>query len=93
MAGSRFRSLYNAADDELFKYLDQRNVSRYFLIEIDQFLAAHQEIADYCSNFTDTINHSSPLEAYQHFVDGYKKPARYNDEEVSIFFPPLLSEV
>ncbi|UPX20143.1 uncharacterized protein EKO05_0010385 [Ascochyta rabiei] len=75
------RSFAESADDELLSYMAARSISRGFLIEIDQFLCGHPEIAD-CPEGRDTIsqlNTSSPLEAYKYFLRGYTRPARYID--------------
>lgn len=72
------RSFANSADDELLSYLDDRSISRGFLVEIDQFFRSHPEIAD-CSEGRETImqlDSSSPLDAYRHFLRGYTRPAR-----------------
>jgi hypothetical protein len=52
-----------------------------FLVEIDQFLRSHPEIAS-CSQglvMLQTMNASCPLEAYRIFIKGYTRPARYRD--------------
>ncbi|KAJ4331303.1 hypothetical protein N0V95_009904 [Ascochyta clinopodiicola] len=73
------RSFADSADDELLLYMATRSISRGFLVEIDQFLRGHPEIAD-CREGRDTIfrlNTLSPLEAYKYFLRGYTRPARY----------------
>lgn len=56
-------------------------ISRNFLVEIDQFLRGHPEIAE-SPEGRETIlqlNTLSPLEAYKYFLRGYTRPARYLD--------------
>ncbi|KAF9697542.1 hypothetical protein EKO04_004109 [Ascochyta lentis] len=75
------RSFADSVDDELLSYMAARSISRGFLVEIDQFLRGHPEIAD-CPEGRDTIfqlNTLSPLEAYKYFLRGYTRPARYID--------------
>ena len=82
-------------------YLNSRNISVGFLVEIDQFLHAHPEITS-CSQglaMLQTMNASSPLEAYRHFIRGYTRPARYKNDIVSTNFnlpvgfrPPSVSK-
>lgn len=74
---SLFRSFSRYADTSLLDYLRGRNVSPYFLHEIDMFLAAHPEIAHYKPRFTSNINHLPMVDAYRFFMKGYTKPARY----------------
>jgi hypothetical protein len=72
------RSFADTADEELLAYLAHRSISTGFLVEIDQFLRGHPEIAD-CLEGRDTIvqlNTLSPLEAYKYFLRGYTRPAR-----------------
>jgi hypothetical protein len=79
------RSFADAADDELLSYLEDRSVSRGFLVEIDQFLRGHPEIAK-CPEGRETIfqlNTLSPLQAYKYFLRGYTRPARYFEDEHS----------
>ena len=74
-----FRSLAQNADGPLLDYLHRGKVSPYFLVEIDKFLSGHPEISHYTPGFENEINHTSPLNAYCFFVQGYTKPARYID--------------
>jgi hypothetical protein len=70
--------LANTADHELLAYMKDRSISKSFLVEIDQFLRGHPEIADYPEG-RDTLlqlNTLSPLEAYKYFLRGYTRPAR-----------------
>ncbi|KAJ4309008.1 hypothetical protein N0V94_009123 [Neodidymelliopsis sp. IMI 364377] len=78
---SQPRSFADTADEELLAYLANRSISTGFLVEIDQFLRGHPEIAD-CLEGRETIvqlNVLSPLEAYKYFLRGYTRPARYID--------------
>lgn len=72
------RSFADTADDALLSYLESRSVSRGFLVEIDQLLRSHPEIAD-ChegQQMITEINSRPPLEAYKWFLKGYTRPAR-----------------
>lgn len=87
-----FREFATLRDRDLLAYLDSRNISVNFLVEIDQLLRAHPEITS-CSQGLQMLrimNASSPLGAYQHFIRGYTRPARYIDGIVSTDFklPP-----
>ena len=69
----------------MLDYLQERNVSPFFLVEIDQFLAAHPEIAQHREAFAHEVNYTRPLTAYRFFVRGYTRPARYIDGVSSSF--------
>jgi hypothetical protein len=77
----RFREFAPLRDQDLLAYLDSRNISVGFLVEIDQFLRDHPEITSCNRGLTmlQTMNALPPLEAYRLFIKGYTRPARYKD--------------
>ncbi|KAF2791251.1 hypothetical protein K505DRAFT_389450 [Melanomma pulvis-pyrius CBS 109.77] len=77
----QIREFSKCNDNSLLSYLAARRVSAGFLIEIDQFIRGHVELMDYPSgkDFLEMLTHLPPLEAYQYFLKGYTRPARYMD--------------
>ncbi|KAF1962422.1 hypothetical protein CC80DRAFT_531312 [Byssothecium circinans] len=75
------RQFSTCRDAALLAYLAMRNISTGFLVEIDQFLRGHPEIATFPNgqDMLATINHLPPLDAYLYFLKGYTRPARYID--------------
>jgi len=99
----QFREFAPLRDPDLLAYLDSRNISVGFLIEIDQYLRGHPEITSCPQGLTmlQTMNALSPLEAYRIFIKGYTRPARYRDGIVTTNFslpvgfrpPPLKARL
>jgi hypothetical protein len=91
MPGTRDRSVYapcfqvrefsKCNDESLLGYLSARKVSTGFLVEIDQFIRGYPELAKHACGmrFLEELTNLPPLEAYQYFLRGYTRPARYID--------------
>jgi hypothetical protein len=75
------REFSKCNDENLLGYLSMRKVSTGFLVEIDQFIRGHPELAKHASGmrFLEELTNLPPLEAYQYFLRGYTRPARYID--------------
>jgi hypothetical protein len=75
------REFSRCNDENLLSYLAMRKVSTGFLVEIDQFIRGHPELAKHASGtrFLKELTTLPPLEAYQYFLRGYTRPARYID--------------
>jgi hypothetical protein len=88
-------------DPDLLAYLSSRSVSVSFLVEIDQFLQGHPELASYSQGveMLHLMNTMAPLEAYRNFLKGYTRPARYSAAMIVMgdsrlpkgFEPPSIS--
>jgi hypothetical protein len=75
------REFSRCNDENLLSYLAMRKVSTGFLVEIDQFIRVHPELVNHTSGarFLKELTTLPPLEAYQYFLRGYTRPARYID--------------